>query len=556
MDAPQNIPELLGLIRQEGPEAVARRFRKPPISSQLLRELSLENPPLAAWIFLTTYALTPSSLLEDIGAHAADYEPAVLVPLAQNPRTPPGTLLQLLQHPDEEVRAAVAVNANLPAHAAEGLLEEKNPVVWRHMAANPALKFRAQAIIAARGDAAARLELVQNKNLHPDLLVALSGDPSPLVRHTLVATAAADDEVLQFWADSDREDIQFALMTRSSLPEDCWHSLLMSPHRRVRQAVCASRQPDEVDLLFLSRSEDKEDRLFVAACEDIPAGLQHKLVQDEETDLCVALAQNPAIWPEVAEFIVTSECVPACLAMLQNPAMPEGLFLELGWLNQPEVTAALATHEGTPQEVLEYLTNEQFSAVALAHMAIARRPAPWLRGELANALARHELPSLRALAATSLKLSESARNRLRDDPAPRVRTLAYEFLPAPEARAVGATVDAIRRCLEELDALIRGDLPGVADSVEHASEASAATDDSAVDASDVSVACQNGHAVDEEQPAGAASSELSPGSEKESTSRPVKDVPPAASDSIDDSPSAGTDSTAASMAEPETVRPF
>lgn len=461
MDLPTTTDALRVLIRDHGPDAVSRSFRKPPISSQVLRALSEENPTEAAWIFLAMYALSPSSLLEEIGAHSADYPSCVLVPLAQNPRTPPGTLTQLRHHSHDEVKAAAATNPNLPARDLEELLGEPNPTVWRAIAANPGLKFRMQAMLAARGDASVRLELCQNKALHPDLLVALTGDPSPLVRYTLVASTSADDEMLQFWADSDREEIQLALMSRNKLPEAVWQSLLMSPHASVRRAVCEKHPLDAVDMLFLSRSEDRDDRLFLAEHKDVAAGLQHSLVQDAEAEVRVTLARNASIWPEVAEFMITGEDTPACLALMQNPAMPETLFLELGWLNQPSVTAALASYDKTPEEVLQYLANEQLSAVALAHMAINQRPAPWLRAELADHLAQHALPSLRALAATSLQLSESARTRLRSDPAPRVQTLAYEFPPSSTFAPSTVKTEALQRCLEDLAAIIDGQSPAL-----------------------------------------------------------------------------------------------
>jgi hypothetical protein len=466
MQAPNSIEELLQLIEKQGPGAVARRFRKPPVPSKLLLSLSQSSPSEEAWIFLTSYALTPSSLLEEIGAHFADYPASVLVPLTQNPRTPPSTLSVLLRHEDAQVRAAAGRNPNLPPRDVETLLEDNNPEVWRSLASNPSLKFRPQAILATQGDPAVRLELVGNKNLHPELLVALSADPSPLVRYTLASSAKVDDEMLLFWADSDREEIQHALIGRGTLSNEVWSSLLLSPHASVRNAVRETRKLDPVDLLHLSRRDAEKDREFVAKRKDIAPGIQHELAHDAATGVRVALAGNRSIEPEVAEFLVTGEDVEACLALLENPDMPPGLFLELAWMNQPSVTAALARNKKTPEEVLQYLTNEKLSAVALAYLAISRRPANWLRSELAHSLSRHELPSLRALAASSLHLSEQARNRLRDDPSSRVSKLALAY-PAEEA-STGEPLptDALQNCLDELSAIITGAFPIVVDSRE------------------------------------------------------------------------------------------
>ncbi|MGE9291271.1 MAG: hypothetical protein ACQKBT_09790 [Puniceicoccales bacterium] len=456
MKVPQSIEELLQLVEQQGADAVARRFRKPPIPSKLLIALSESSPPEDGWVFLTSYSLTPSSLLEEIGANCTDYPSSVLVPLTQNPRTPPSTLSVLLRHDDPQVKAAAGRNPNLPARDIETLLGEDHPEVWRALASNTSLKFRTQAILAARGDASVRLELVNNKSLHPDLMVALSADPSPLVRHALATLPKVDDEMLLFWADSDREEIQHAILSRDDLPKEVWRSLMLSPHASVRKAVREGRKLDKVDLLHLSRSEDVEDREFVARRKNVTPGIQHELAHDRSTAVRVALAENRSIEPEVAEFLVTGEDVEACLALLENPDMPPGLFLELAWMNQPSVTAALARNRKTPEEVLQYLTNEKLSAVALAYLAISRRPATWLRSELAHALARHELPSIRALAASSLHLSERARNRLRDDPCPRVSKMALAYPAEENPTTAPMPAHALENCLKELAAIIDG----------------------------------------------------------------------------------------------------
>jgi len=457
MQVPNSIEELLRLIQEQGPEAIARRFRKPPIPSKLLLSLGQSNPSEEAWIFLTSYALTPSSLLEEIGAHYADYPASVLVPLTQNPRTPPSTLSVLLRHEAAEVRAAAGKNPNLPPRDVETLLEEINPEVWRALASNPSLKFRPQAILATRGDPSVRLELVSNKSLHPELMVSLSADPSPLVRHALASSAKVDDEMLLFWADSDREEIQHALMSRGTLTKEVWSSLLLSPHDSVRRAVRETRKLDPVDQLQLSRSDVEEDREFVAKRKGLAPGIQHELAHDTATGVRIALAGNRSIEPEVAEFLVTSEDIESCLTLLENPDMPQGLFLELAWMNHPSVTAALARNKKTPEEVLQYLTNEKLSAVALAYLAISGRSATWLRSELSHALARHELPSFRALAATSLHLSEQARNRLRDDPSPKVRKLALAYPAEETPTSEPLPTNALENCLNDLAAILSGE---------------------------------------------------------------------------------------------------
>ncbi|MEO0795235.1 MAG: hypothetical protein AAFX93_08745 [Verrucomicrobiota bacterium] len=454
MDVPQNISELIALVEEHGAEKVAKRFRKPPIPSQLLIAVSHETPPESVWVFLAQYVLTPSSLLEELAQENSKFPGQVLIPLSQNPRTPPTSLSKLMAHPERSVRAAVAANPNLPARDINDLLESKDTEVWQSLATNPALKFKVQAQLAAQGDAATRLALVKNKSLHPDLWIALSADPSPIVRFTLATASNAPDDLLPFWADSDREEIQLALLTRSSLPPKILKSLLLSPHASVRQGVREQLELDEVDLLYLSRTNAIEERQYVAALPGVSGNLQHQLAQDDDLAVRAALATNESIWPEVAEFLVTGEDEDACLAMLDNPEMPESLYVELAWLNKPRLVAALASSDNTPEEVLHYLVNDRLSAEAIFHLAACQRAAPWLRADLASALSKHTSPSLRNLAASATGLPQADRNRLRDDHIPRVRQAAYEVLPEP-IEIKSSTKAAIEKCLQELEQLFQ-----------------------------------------------------------------------------------------------------
>ncbi|WP_309380337.1 hypothetical protein [Cerasicoccus frondis] len=459
MKLPQDVDELIALVEKHGADAVAKRFRKPPIPSSILRQASQANPSEVVWIFLARYMLTPSSVLEEMARQNAEYPASVLIELAQNPRTPPTELSLLLQHGDVQVHAAVAANPNLPPRDMQALMLEKDPVVARSLAANPALKLNAQAHLAAFGDASARLALTQNKSLHPDLWIALSSDPSPLVRFSLAAANHAPDDLMPFWADSDREEIQLALLSRSSLADKILKSLLLSPHASVREAATEKIKLGEVEILRLCQVDNVTERVAMAAREDVPAAIQHQLAQDDAVAVREALAMNAALWPEVAEFFVSGEDEDACLAMLNNPAMPEALYVELAWQNKPRIIAALASSDRTPPEVLQYLVNERLSPDAIFHLAACHIKAPWLRGELADALADVATPSIRALAASAHQLSLQQRNRLKDDSAPRVRIMAIETTPTRESpdEMAPETSPAIQQCILQLEAMLVSD---------------------------------------------------------------------------------------------------
>ncbi|WOO42883.1 hypothetical protein [Rubellicoccus peritrichatus] len=424
IDIPKTTDELLTVLKVDGISNACKRFKKPPIPSKLLRELYEGEATELGLLFLATYPLAPSDLLEQMGQDVDQLPVNVAATVATNPRTPPHTLSTLAEHEAVEVKAAAAGNPRLPQRDIQNLLETDNLEIWKLLATNTALKPREQSILATKGDAATRLALAANPRLNSDLALALTGDPSIAVRCTVVATAVADENLLQFWADCDREEIQLALMERKDLTAEVWSSLKLSPVSSVRRLAITASPPDSEELLFLSKSEDAEDRAWIASREDVMPGIQHQLAQDEDISVRSALARNPVIWPEVSEFFITSEDKEGCLALLDNPELPVVLFPELGWLGDPTITAALAGHPKAPEEVLQYLVNDRRSIPAILHMALNRRPAPWLKAALSNALADHSLPHLRAIAASSENIDPRKLYQLLEDPAASVRNAA------------------------------------------------------------------------------------------------------------------------------------
>lgn len=424
IDIPKTTDELLTVLKADGVSNACKRFKKPPIPSKLLRELYEGQATELGLLFLATYPLAPSDLLEQMGQDVDQLPVNVASAVATNPRTPPHTLSVLAEHEAVEVKAAAAGNPRLPQRDIQSLLETDNLDIWKLLATNTALKPREQSILATKGDAATRLALAANPRLNSDLALALTGDPSLAVRCTVVATAIADENLLQFWADCDREEIQLALMERKDLTAEAWSSLKLSSVPNVRRLAIAASPPDSEELLFLSKSEEAEDRVWIASRDDVQPGMQHQLAQDDDPSVRSALARNPAIWPEVSEFFITSEDMVGCLALLDNPELPVVLFPELGWLGDPTITAALAGHKKAPDEVLQYLVNDRRSIPAILHMAFNRRSAPWLKANLSNALADHPVPSLRAIAASSEHIEPRKLYQLLEDPATSVRTAA------------------------------------------------------------------------------------------------------------------------------------
>lgn len=458
--APETVEALLEELEAEGTVRLCTRYKRPPLPSRLLRALYEEQPgnPLAQG-FIARYPLSPSDLLERLGAECR--EGSVLAVLADNPRTPPNTLSLLARHEDEVVRAAMARNPRLTQRDLQAMIDEDNPCVSAALAENTALKAPQQALLATHRAEAVRLGLTRNPSLDPDIALALSADPCLAVRCQLAAEATAEAELLLFWADCDREEIQLALLERAELPDDVLDSLHLSPHARVRERTAQRRSPGPALMLHLARSKDEAEREEVCRREDLPPGIQHRLCQDESSRVRAALAANPAIHRDLACHLVSDPEPTVCLALLDNPSLDLAVIQEMVRVGDPATMAALVGFADLAPELAVTLVNQRLSAAALLHLAWHGQPMPNLRADLARCLARHELPILRALAARSELLEPALLAWLADDPSSRVAEAArsnrnYRPDYAPEQAGAAGEGDSpeVTRCLAELDRLL------------------------------------------------------------------------------------------------------
>lgn len=450
---PQTKDELRSQIAELGCEQICRKYRRPPLPSRLLRDLSEENQP-SDQLFIASYPLSPSDLLESLAKINPPVE--VAMALASNPRTPPPVLLEFIEHSEARVREAVANNPNLTAREITRLLKDDHPEVVRSLALNPGLKSQHQAFLIRHRDPATRIQLALNNNLDGPILRALGEDDSPLVRRHTAAVGKADDNLLLLWADGDDEAQQLGLLERKRLNDPVIRSLSLSRHPEVRKLVRKRYPLQEPEMVYRVDFGTEEEQCELAADPSLPIPLQHALCEKESPEIHRALARNPNLATEVFEYLLQTGEEEDLIPLFDNPRIKDDWRLSLAQ-NGGKMLNAVLMQDGENVEALgSELINRHLSAEATVQLAARGQKFPGLRADLARALARHRVPGLRALAATSHHLFPATLRRLGDDPVPQVARAAEDnprfFSPhPPEEVPTYREEGAVTSWLEQID---------------------------------------------------------------------------------------------------------
>lgn len=416
--APDTAQELLDIILDLGIPRICKTYRRPPLPSRLLRELYAIADPPEARRFIAAYPLSPSDLLEVLSLECND--PEALAAAALNPRTPSHLLSRLAESPVPEVRQQAALNPQLAPRDMRLLARDIDYSVRVAAASNPSLKPPVMAELAEDGEPAVRTMLAAHPSLLPEVRFTLNTDLSPIVRSELVAHCE-DEEALLFWADSDLEDFQSALLERKELPEAVGRSLLHSPHAGIRATARERFAPEPAERLAIARKGTREERLWLSEQPELPPALQRVLSQDEDPEVRVRLAAHPAIHRDIAAHFITMHDEACCEALAGNPATPPDLLLALARSGIPAIPPLLGYRKDLSATVLAYFLAEAPSDAFLRHLAMSgQRPKDLPRAVL-TPFAEHPLPTVRKLVAAWGELTPEQRATLREDPAASVR---------------------------------------------------------------------------------------------------------------------------------------
>lgn len=429
MDLPQSISDLHQALDTVPIAQLCKKWKRPPVSTRLLREAYQTDPDPRIREFIASYPLAPSDLLEQMAREFSE-EISLLALLGNNPRTPPASLTALLEHPEAAVRAGVAQSTQLSPRQVDTLAEDPAVEVVRELACRSDLKERHMARLATHRDPSVRLHIARQKQLPEPVALVLSADPSVLVRFALALHFAAEEDFQLFLADSDREEVQLALLQRKDLADTPLHSLLLSSHASVRAAARALSDLDEPLLLHSLELADEAEQVALAAYEPLPELIQRALVDSAGPRALEVLAHNPSISTATAQALIDCELSLAA-AVLENPVHREAVAEYLAASQKPEWIALLADLEGLPPEVFGQLLRQPPAAGLLAHLAWNQRPVPGIPADLAEALVEHALPCLRVWAISSYPFPRTTLLALaEDDPARAVRKVARRQLAA------------------------------------------------------------------------------------------------------------------------------
>ena len=444
---------LLERIRRDGVRKTASALRKPPLSSRLLQELAELAEPSAAQQFVAAYPLSPSHLLENLAQTAQD--PEVFPYLATNPRTPPHLLSAFAAHENPEVRVHVATHPQLAARELLNLAQDPDTAVRRAVASNPSLRLPHHAALATDANPGVRLRLSSQPALPAQVALVLAADASTVVRTHTIATTTAEDELLLGWAASDEEDVQLALGSRKNLPAPVRALLLLSPHATVRRVARELLEPDPIALLHVITHGEPDEHVWVAARPHLAAPLQRQLAQSDTISergngvtlvdfasvegstpvppvfpVRVALAANPSLVPDIADYFVALADESVCVALATNPALSPEHVQSLAATRLPAVLTALAYRDDLYAELIPFLL--EHSPDFLRHWAIQQKPATVANAELAHRLLANPLPSIRALAVASHAWRRAELYDFARDRSPAVRLAALRHPHAPD----------------------------------------------------------------------------------------------------------------------------
>ena len=419
---------LLERIRRDGVRKTAIALRKPPLSSRLLQELAELAEPSIAQQFVAAYPLSPSHLLENLAQTAQD--PEVFPYLATNPRTPPHLLSTFAAHENPEVRVHVATHPQLAARELLNLAQDTDVTVRRAVASNPSLRLPHHAALTMDANPGVRLRLSSQPTLPAEVALVLGADTSTVVRTHTIATTTAEDELLLGWASSDEEDIQLALASRKNLPTSVRALLLLSSHSSVRHIARELIEPDPVALLHFITQGEPDEHAWAAARPKLASPLQRQLAQSEHPAVRLALAANPSLVPDIADYFVALADESTCVALATNPALSAEHVQSLAATRLPRVLTALAYRDDLYDELIPFLL--EHSPDFLRHWAIQQKPATLTSADLARRLLADPLPSIRALAVAGHTWRRADLYDFARDRSPAIRLAALRHPSAPD----------------------------------------------------------------------------------------------------------------------------
>lgn len=415
---------LLDFLEELGVDRVVQKYRRNLLSSHMLLDLYHDHPSEDVLLFLARYPTVPGQILQSI---AEEHEsPVLLASIAKNPRCSPLLLLTIAKEGTVAVREALASNRLQNQKLTVFLVRDPDLHVRMALAKNPAIHLQYQLLLAKDSEPAVRVALAGSPKLKEEIALFLEDDPSAVVRSTLYAVGRATPQLRQYWADSDVEEAQAFLLTRNTLTPAETESLCKSPHSSVQKTALGRHTPSDCELLHWAESENDADRRAIVGRSDLPSSVQYLLANDALVDVRVALATNPALDAEVAQWIATSNDPEVCCALAENSAIPSRVQVELCHHENRRVQLCMAYRDDLTDDLLGILVNETGNFNIVEHLASRGQGFRGINAELLPSILKHPRPSIRVLGAGATSLTSAQCNALARDTISEVRKALLE----------------------------------------------------------------------------------------------------------------------------------
>ena len=212
---------------------------------------------------------------------------------AENPNTPPETLVQLASDEDWRVRRGVAENPSTPAAALVQLASDEDWRVRKTAAQNPSTPTEILARLASGKSAYVRQYVAENPSTPVEILVRLASDENERVRRNVAENPSSPTEILAQLASDERVRVRWRVAQNPNTPTEILVQLASDEDEYVRQYVAENPSTPAADLAQLASDENEGVRRYVARNPNTPPETLAQLASDEDWRVREDVAKNP-----------------------------------------------------------------------------------------------------------------------------------------------------------------------------------------------------------------------------------------------------------------------
>lgn len=294
-----------------------------------------------------------------------DHEPGIAVirdAALRNERTPADALVRHIDHPEANLRAAIAERPDLPPEYLAILADDIEDVVRAAVAGNPSSPGPLLRTLAQDRASSVRRGVAMNPEVPLDLLHDLAARTHLNLRAGVPRIQRTSIDGIRGLARSRTAQVRALAASRADLPEDLIRTLAADPDAGVAKQLADNPLLDADDLRLLVARHGPRIYSGVARNPNCPPELLHTMARNSAT-VAKALrdiAKHPATEPRTLLLCLTDREARAWAA--GNPRLPTDTLLAL--LDDPEWTVAdrAAANPALPPETMRALATGAPSA--------------------------------------------------------------------------------------------------------------------------------------------------------------------------------------------------